>query len=144
MLSSFWTALALLKAKHLYLLVLPSVNECLNCIIQQFLEMAHKHWLFREGLSFKNGQLFIPSLSQLQNKTLVALCMRLSSCKYGTEKQVCAYQIVLVTLQPLSLLQRLFLSLGLMVTLFLFQSLLMLVCWSGVSTCLVTVVPCMR
>ena len=57
--------------------------------------------MFHEALPFKNGQLLIPSLSQLQSKTIVALCMRLSVCKYGTERQACAYQIVLVTLQSL-------------------------------------------
>ena len=51
--------------------------------------------MFREGLPFKNGQLLIPSLSQLQNKTIVALCMRLSVCEYAwIERQIvlCAYQ----------------------------------------------------
>ena len=95
MLSSFWTALALLKAKHLYLLVLPShVNECLNCIIRQFLEMAHKHWCFVKDF-FQDWSAINHITVPIAEQNIVGFCMRLSVCMYGisSERQACAYQI---------------------------------------------------
>ena len=68
--------------------------------VQQFQEIAHEHWCRWSAID--------PSLSQLHNKNIVALCMRLSVCM-----QVWHWEAILclpVTLQSLSLLWCLFLT----------------------------------
>ena len=132
MLSSFWTALALLKANAP---AFTGIAESMNAWTASF--SSFWRLLINTGVSWRTSIQEWSAINPIIVPiAIVALYMRLFVCKYGIERQACAYQIVLVILQPLSLLWCLFLSLGLMVTLFLFQSLLMLVrCLHVFSNC---------